>query len=125
MAAQQAEDEVHQGQEIVRGITVQSFHYKAPPEITTTDSPMAAPPIGAYPSQAERTLAKYDSTASSPSAAKTPYERLPRKCFGCGAPSHGFKDRDGNITCPYGHDPTIKANAERELKAFREHLTKR
>ena len=124
-AAQQAEDEVHQVQEIARGITGQSFHYKALPGITTTDSPAAPVAIGAYPSQAVHTLAKYYSTASPPSTAKTPYEKIPRKCFGCGAPSHGYKDKDRNITCPYGHDPAIKANAEREFRAFRERLSKR
>jgi hypothetical protein len=73
-AAQQAEDEVHQVQEIARGIIGQSFHYKAPPGTPTMAAPVA---IGAYPSQAECTLAKHDSKASSPSATKTPYERIP------------------------------------------------
>jgi hypothetical protein len=81
--------------------------------------------IGAYPSQAERTLAKYEGKGSFPGAAKTPYERISRKCFGCGAPSHGFQDKDGNITCPYGHDPSVKANAECKYRAYLNRLAKK
>jgi hypothetical protein len=124
-AAQQAEDEVHQVQEIARGITDQSFHYKAPlgtPTAETTAAPIA---VGAYPSQAEHTLAKYESKGSFPSAAKSPYEQIPCKCFGCGAPSHCFQDKDGNITCPYGHDPLVKANAEHKYRAYQDHLAEK
>jgi hypothetical protein len=73
-ATQQVEDEVHQVQEIARGITGQSFHYKAPlgtPTAETTAVPIA---VGTYPSQAERTLAKYESKGSFSSAVKSPYE---------------------------------------------------
>jgi hypothetical protein len=58
-AAQQAEDEVHQVQDIAQGITGQSFHmFVLPPGIPAMDMP-AMPIVRAYPSQAERTLAKY------------------------------------------------------------------
>jgi hypothetical protein len=101
-------------QEIARSITGQSFHYKVPPGTPTAETTATPIAIGAYPSQAERTLAKYEGKGSSPGAVKTPYKRIPRKCFGCGAPSHGFQDKDMNITCPYGHNPLVKANAERK-----------
>jgi hypothetical protein len=48
-----------------------------------------------------------------------------RKCFGCGAPSHGFQDKDGNITCPYGHDPSVKVNAERKYRAYQDCLAEK
>jgi hypothetical protein len=118
-AAQQAEDEVHQVQEIARGITGQSFHYAVPPGTPSADTPATPIHVGAYPSQAERTLAKYEPSTG---AAKTPYERIPRKCFGCGSPSHGYQDKEGNITCPHGHDPAVKANAERKYRAYRDRL---
>ncbi len=86
-AAQQAKNEVHQVQEIARGITGQSFHYAVPPKTPSAGTTAAPIPVGAYPSQAERTLAKYE---PSPGAVKTPYERFPRKCFGCSSPSHGY-----------------------------------
>ncbi len=124
-AAQQAEDKVHQVQEIACGITGQSFHYKAPlgtPMAETTAAPI---PVGAYPSQAECTLAKNESKGSFPSAAKSPYKQMPCKCFGYGAPSLGFQDKDGNITCPYGHDPSVKANAERKYRAYQDRLAKK
>jgi hypothetical protein len=124
-AAQQAEDEVHQVQEIARGITGQSFHYKAPPGTPVAETTAAPIAAGAYPSQAECTLAKYESKGSFPSAAKRRYERIPCKCFGCGAPSRGFQDKDGNITCLYGHDPSVKANAERKYRAYRDCLAKK
>jgi hypothetical protein len=121
-AAQQAEDEVHQVQEIARGITGQSFHYQVPPGVPTTETPASPVNIGAYPSQAEHTLSKYQGNdGSPPGGAKTPYEPRPLKCFGCGGP-HGYQDKNGNVTCPYGHGPTVKANAEREYKAFRQRL---
>jgi hypothetical protein len=82
--------------------------------VPTADTPASPVKIGAYPSQAKRTLSKYQpNDGSPPGAAKTPYERRPLKCFGCGGP-HGYQDKNGNITCPYGHDPSVKANAERE-----------
>jgi hypothetical protein len=112
-------------QEIARGITGQSFHYKAPPGTPTAETTAVPIADGTYPSQAERTLAKYESKGSFPSAAKSPYERIPRKCFGCGAPSHGFQDKDGNITCPYGRNPLVKANAERKYRAYQDCLAKK
>ncbi len=124
-AAQQAEDKVHQVQEIACGITGQSFHYKVPPGTPTAETTATPITIGAYPSQAERTLAKYEGKGSSPSAAKTPYKHIPHKCFGCGAPSHSFQDKDGKIICPYGYDPSVKANAEREYRAYRNRLAKK
>jgi hypothetical protein len=121
-AAQQAEDEVHQVQEIACGITGQCFHYQVPPGVPTADTPASPINIGAYPSQAKRTLTKYQGNdGSPPGGAKTPYERHPVKCFVCGGP-HGYQDNNGNITCPYGHDPTVKANAGREYAAFRKRL---
>jgi hypothetical protein len=113
-AAQQAEDEVHQVQDIARGITRQSFHmFAIPAGMPAADTP-ALPVIGAYPSKAEHTLAKYQGNQTPPPGTlakyqgnqtpptgdRTPYERRPPKCFGCSAP-HGFQDKDGKITCPY------------------------
>jgi hypothetical protein len=112
-------------QEIARGITGQSFHSKAPPRTTTAETTAAPIAVGAYPSQAERTLAKYESKGSFPSAGKSPYKQIPCKCFGCGAPSHGFQDKDGNITCPYCHNPLVKANAERKYRAYQDCLAKK
>jgi hypothetical protein len=86
-AAQQAEDEVHQVQEIAHGITGQSFHYQVPPGVPTADTPALPINIGAYPSQAKRMLTKYQGNDGSPPVGtKTPYERRPVKCFGCGGP---------------------------------------
>jgi hypothetical protein len=121
-ATQQAEDEVHQVQEIARRITGQSFHYQVPPELPTADTPASPVKTGAYPSQAKRMLSKYQGNdGSPPGGAKTPYKRHPLKCFGCGGP-HCYQDKNGNVTCPYSHDPTVKANAERKYKAFCQHL---
>ncbi len=119
-AAQQAEDEVHQVQEIARGIHGQSFHmFHIPPGIPNAETP-APPVVGAYSSQAKRTLANYQAGPGTPTGDGTPYNQsqcCPLKCFGCGGP-HGYQDKNGNITCPYGHNPKVKATAEREYKAF-------
>jgi hypothetical protein len=123
-AAQQAEDKVHQVQDIAGGITGQSFHmFALPPGIPIMDTP-AMPIVGAYPSQAEHTLAKYQGNQGSLPGDVTPYnpsQCRPLKCFGCGGP-HGYQDKNGNITCPYGHDPKDKETAERKYKAFRQRL---
>ncbi len=79
------------------------------------DTP-AMPIVGAYPSQAERTLAKYQGNQGSPPGNVTPYnpsQRHPLKSFGCGSP-HGYQNKNGTITCPYGHDPKAKETAERK-----------
>jgi hypothetical protein len=137
-AAQQAEDEVHQVQDITRGITRQSFHMFAIPAGTPAVDTPALPVVRAYPSQTEHTLAKYQGNQTPPpgTLAKyqgnqtplpgngTPYGRHTPKCFGCGGP-HGFQDKDDEITCPYGHDPKVKEAAKREYKAFCKHLNDR
>jgi hypothetical protein len=116
------EDEVHQVQEIARGITGQSFHYQVLPGVPTADTPALPVNIGAYPSQAKRTLTKYQGNdRSPPGGAKTPYECRPVKCFGCGGP-HSYQDKKGNIACSYGHDPTVEANAGHEYAAFDKRL---
>jgi hypothetical protein len=119
-AAQQAEDKVHQVQEIARGIHGQSFHmFHIPPGVPNAETP-APPVIRAYPSHVKRTLAKYQAGPGTPTGNRTPYnqsQRCPLKCFGCGGP-HGYQDKNGNITCPYRHNPKVKATAEQEYKAF-------
>jgi hypothetical protein len=85
---------------------------------------LALPIIAAYLSQAECTLAKYQGNQGSPPGEVTPHnpsQRRPLKCFGCGGP-HGYQNKNGNITCPYGHDPKVKENAECKYKAFRQCL---
>jgi hypothetical protein len=123
-AAQQAEDNVHQVQEITPGIHGQSFHmFHIPPGIPNVEMP-ALPVVGTYPSQAERTLAKYQAGPGTPTGNGTPYnqsQRCPLKCFGCGGP-HGYQDKNGNITCPYRHNPKVKATVKREYKAFCQHF---
>ncbi len=56
VAAQQAEDEVQQVQEIARRITGQSFHYQVPPGMPTADTPASPVKIGAYPSRGRTIL---------------------------------------------------------------------
>jgi hypothetical protein len=123
-AAQQAEDEVHQVQDIAQGITGQSFHmFALHPGAPTMDTP-AMPIVGAYTSQAEHTLAKYQGNQGSLPGDATSYnpsQRHPLKCFGCGCP-HGYQDKNGNITCPYGHNPKVKETAKRKYKAFHQRL---
>jgi hypothetical protein len=123
-AAQQAEDMVHQVQEIARGIHGQSFHmFHIPPGVPNAETP-APPVIRAYPSHVKRTLAKYQAGPGTPTGNRTPYNQSqcrPLKCVGCGGP-HGYQDKNGNITCPYGHDPKVKATTERKYKAFYQRL---
>lgn len=69
----------------------------------------------AYPSQAENTLARYD---SSPSPSKSRKMGKGHKCFGCGSPDHGWK-KEGVITCPKGHLPEIKQAAKENYEKFR------
>jgi hypothetical protein len=117
-AAQQAEDEVHQVQDFAKGITSQSFHmFVLPPGGPNADTPALAI-IAAYPSQAEHTLAKYQGNQGSLLGKVTPYnpsQCRPLKCFGCGGP-HGYQNKNGNITCPYGHDPKVKETIKRKYK---------
>jgi hypothetical protein len=89
--------------------------FALPPGVPAMDTP-AMPIVGAYPSQAERTLAKYQGNQGSPPGNVTPYnpsQRHPLKSFGCGSP-HGYQNKNGTITCPYGHDPKAKETAERK-----------
>jgi hypothetical protein len=112
-AAQQAEDEVHQVQDIARGITGQSFHMFAIPTGMPAADTSALPVVGAYPSQAEctlakyqgnqtplpGTLAKYQGNQTPPPGNGTLYGRRPPKCFGCVGP-HGFQDKDNKNHLP-------------------------
>jgi len=70
---------------------------------------------GAFPSQAERTLGKYQSNEKSESA-----KRIPMKCFGCGATDHVWYDKTTKaIVCPKKNNPGILANAVKEFEAFK------
>jgi len=111
-AAQLAEDEVHQLQDIARSVTGgQGFHIQVPPGVPTVATPSYV--IPAYPSQAERTLIKYEAPGEDPP--KNPY--IQTGCFRCKGP-HSWMT-GGKIVCPFGNDPRIKANADKEYAAFK------
>jgi hypothetical protein len=74
---------------------------------------------GAYPSQAENTLARYDSPSSS-----SPRRSKNHKCFGCGSADHSWQT-NGVITCPKGDDPAIQRAAKEAFHKYRDALRKR
>ena len=75
---------------------------------------------GAYPSQAENTLARYD---SSPDISKGRRSKN-HKCFGCGSPDHAWQTR-GVITCPKRDDPAVQQAAKEGFKKYRDAMRRR
>jgi hypothetical protein len=112
-AAQLAKDEVHQLQDIARSVNGgQGFHVQVPPGVPTGGTPSFI--IPAYPSQAERTLIKNEA----PTGDKTPkIPYIQTGCFGCKGPHPWMTG--GKIVCPFGNDPRVKANADREYAAYK------
>ena len=111
-AAQLAKDEVHQLQDIARSVKGgQGFHIQVPPGVPTITTPSFI--IPAYPSQAERTLVKFEAPAEEPP--KNPYSQT--GCFGCKGPHPWMTG--GKIFCPHGNYPRAKANADKEYAAYK------
>lgn len=52
-------------------------------------------------------------------------KKLESYCWGCGSKDHNFADRKGNVICPRGHEPEIKAKAATERAAFQERRKKK
>jgi hypothetical protein len=69
----------------------------------------------AYPSQAEKTLARYDSTSPQFASARRSKNH---NCFGCGSPDHAWKT-NSVVTCPQGHLPAIQQKAKDNWKDFK------
>ncbi len=102
-AAQAAEDEVKQMQDIARGMLGQGFFATAIGEGSAT----------AFPSQAEQTLNRY-------SGGSNQRDRMPLKCFGCGGDHPWIKKK--KIVCPKAKEPGVAKKAEAEYEAFRRRL---
>lgn len=52
-------------------------------------------------------------------------KKLESYCWGCGSKDHNYTDRRGNVICPRGHEPEIKAKAATERAAFQERCKKK
>ncbi len=102
-AAQAAEDEVKQMQDIARGMLGQGF-------FLNVIGGVSAP---AFPSQAEQTLNRY-------SAGGDQRERQPLKCFGCGGDHPWMKNK--KVVCPKAKEPGVAKNAEAQYKSFRRRI---
>jgi hypothetical protein len=99
-AAQAAEDEVHQVQDIARGMLGQGFLTKV----------VGA---GAYPSQAEATIQKYKSNTKGGGIGG----RKPLECWGCSGDHFWMKA--GKIVCPRGNNPAVQAKAKEHYEAYK------
>lgn len=115
-AATQAEDDYRATQQIARDAVVGQAFYT-----TVGSPPLSSSSATAFPSQAETTLAKYQSPgASSPTS--TPRRKL--ECFGCGQ-AHAWGKRDENdkksyiIVCPNKDKPGVMEKAKKQLEEFR------
>ena len=42
------------------------------------------------------------------------------ECWGCKASDHVYADRNGNVICPKGNDPAIKAEADKMRKEWKQ-----
>ena len=102
-AAQAAEDEVKQMQEIACGMLGQGF-------FSTVIGGASAP---AFPSQAEQTLNRYSSGGNQ-------RNRLPLRCFGCGGDHPWMKNK--KVVCPKAKEPGVAKNAEAQYEAFRRRI---
>ena len=95
-AAQAAEDEVQQVQDIARGLLNQGFF-------------SAASGMPAYPSQAENTLTHYGTPPDGGDKVPT---KKPQRCWGCDGDHSWRKGKE--IVCPRKNDPVAQAKAKRE-----------
>ena len=117
-AAQLAEDEVHQLQDIARSVTGgQGFHIQVPPGVSTISTPPYI--IPAYPSQAKRTLVKYKAPAKEPPTNPC----IQTGCFGCKGPHPWMAG--GKVICPHGNDPRVRANTDKEYTAYKKRCANR
>ena len=66
-----------------------------------------------YPSQAEKTIEKYDGGKTA--GKNNRRGKKPNECFGCGSLEHVFS-RNGKTLCPRAHEPAIKARADAKFK---------
>jgi hypothetical protein len=94
-AAQSAEDEVRQVQDIARSLVGQGQGFFM--------QPLYGQQIFAYPSQAETTLTQY--------AGGDVGGRPPQKYWGCGSLDHVWRRARGKILCPKKDDPTVQKRA--------------
>jgi hypothetical protein len=99
-AAQAAEDEVHQVQDIARSLVDQGFFSMA----------YGGQQISAYPSQAETTLSQYTGGGGG--------GRKPSFCWGCGKEDHPWRRGKVPIVCPMKDDPACIKRAEEHYKKF-------
>jgi hypothetical protein len=114
-AAQLAKDEVHQLQDITQSVTgSQGFYIQVPAGVPTIHTPSYVIPT--YPSQAERTLDKYEAPlAPLKGPPATPY--IQTGCFGCKGPHPWMTG--GKIVCPHDNDLRAKATANKEYAAYK------
>ncbi len=111
-AAQLAKDEVHQLQDITRSVNGgQGFHIQVIAGIPTIKTPSYIIPT--YPSQAKRTLVKYEAPPKEPPTNLY----IHTGCFGCKGPHPWMTG--GKIVCPHGNDPRVKAIADKEYAAYK------
>jgi hypothetical protein len=122
-AAQQAEDKVHQVQDIAHGITGQSFHmFPIPLACLPRIHPLCSllGHIRARPSvhlQSTRAIRPFCWATGHRTGTAPP----PPSVLVAVAPM-AFRTKTEKITCPYRHDPKVKEAAKREYKAFRKRL---
>jgi len=107
-AAQAAEDEVQQVQDIARGLINQGFFSAA--SGAQAHPSQAETRATAYPSQAAKTLTQY---GTPPDGGKTPTKKIQR-CWGCNGDHSWRKGKE--IVCPRKNDPAAQAKAKQEYK---------
>ena len=95
-AAQSAENEVRQVQDIARSLVGQGQGFFM--------QPLYGQQISAYPSQAETTLTQYASGGVAGG-------RKPQTCWGCGGLNHVWRKGKGKILCPKKDDPAVQHRA--------------
>jgi hypothetical protein len=110
-AAQAAEDEVKQMQEISHGMMGQGFYSNV----------IGGGEVPAFPSQSKKTLSKYQGGGHSNERKNRP-ERLPLKCFGCGGAHPWIKDK--KIVCSNGIDLAVIKRAKAKYKAYCKRVAK-
>jgi hypothetical protein len=99
-AAQASKNEVHQVQDIARGMLGQGF-------LTNIVG------VGAYPSQAEATIQKYKTNMKGSGGGT----KKPLECWECGG-NHSWM-KGGKISCPRGNNPAVQAKAKERYKAYK------
>jgi hypothetical protein len=103
-AAQAAEDEVQQVQDIARDLLSQGFY------AAVSGVPARASGVPTYPSQAETTLTQYDTP---PDGGNVPTKKTQR-CWGCDG-NHSWR-RVKEVVCPCKNDPAALAKAKKEYQ---------